>query len=163
MTTEARGTVLTQIPKPALILGLAGTLPFIAGAVMLISPGTISNLTGVSIIGVRVMAPTVLLIYSQVILTFMSGVLWGFATKAEGRLATIAYIASVVPALFVFFTALLTIAAPSLLPYAIGFALLLLIDFGFWRAGLAPVWWMRLRIAITVIVLITLITALSIL
>jgi hypothetical protein len=43
------------------------------------------------------------LTYGTVILSFMSGVLWGFATKAEGQAAALGYALSVIPALWAFF------------------------------------------------------------
>ena len=39
-----------------------------------------------------------------------------------------------------------------------GFAGLLVLDFAFWRWGLAPEWWMKLRVLLTAIVLICLAT-----
>lgn len=128
-----------MIPRSALWLGLAGLIPFVALA-----------LTGLA------RAPTsvqgwedrVMLHYGVVILAFMSGVLWGFATKISGRAAAVGYGLSVLPALWAFFTTM----GPT--PQAIsalmmGFVGLLGLDWHFWRQGLAPAWWMRLRLILT--------------
>jgi hypothetical protein len=85
----------------------------------------------------------------------MSGVLWGFATKAEGAQAATGYALSVIPALWAFFfvgggptSAAIYLSA--------GFAGLLALDWSFARQGLAPAWWMSLRVGLTAIVLLCL-------
>lgn len=128
-----------MIPKSALLLGLAGLVPFIACA--------LAGLTGWP--GVfATMADRAMLHYGIIILAFMSGVLWGFATKVEGRAAAVGYGLSVMPALWAFFT---TMGGPetSFLALMAGYAGLLYLDFHFWRRGLAPSWWMRLRLILS--------------
>jgi hypothetical protein len=86
--------------------------------------------------------------YGIVILSFMSGVLWGFATKASGSAAALGYGLSVIPALWAFFTT--TGPTPQAISaLMLGFVGLLGLDWYFWRQGLAPVWWMRLRLILT--------------
>ena len=63
----------TTIPRIPLILGLAGLIPFIWGALSAISPA-LQNL-GIEIIGPRFVGPFVSLFYGAIILSFMSGVL----------------------------------------------------------------------------------------
>ena len=92
---------MNQIPRPALFLGLAGLLPFLWGTLTVLVPEL--ALWGQSTIGGRFIGPYVQLFYGAVILSFMSGVLWGFATKATGQTATASYILSVIPALWAFF------------------------------------------------------------
>ena len=91
-----------NIPAAPLALGLAGLIPFLWGA------GSFLNsdlyFWGVQTLGPRFVAPFILLNYGQIILAFMSGVLWGFATKSDGEQAAINYTLSVLPALWVFFT-----------------------------------------------------------
>lgn len=90
--------------------------------------------------------------YGQIILAFMSGVLWGFATKAHGSRAAVGYALSVLPALWAFFT--VGAGAVSSAIYLIaGFIGLLGLDWSFWRQGLAPEWWMRLRFLLTAVVI----------
>jgi hypothetical protein len=81
----------------------------------------------------------------------MSGVLWGFATKAEGRVAATGYALSVLPALWAFFMVGggAVAAGTSLIA---GYVALLGLDYMFWKQGLAPPWWMRLRVLLTAVV-----------
>ena len=69
---------MNTIPRSALFLGLAGLLPFLWGAATVISPGIAAwgqtNLSG------RFIGPYVQLFYGAIFLSFMSVVLWGFAT-----------------------------------------------------------------------------------
>jgi len=92
---------MTQIPRSALLLGLAGLIPFIWGAITVMVPSL--AFWGQSALGGRFIGPFVQLFYGAIILSFMSGVLWGFATKATGQMATASYILSVIPALWAFF------------------------------------------------------------
>ncbi|MEI4194527.1 DUF3429 domain-containing protein [Roseovarius sp. E0-M6] len=139
-----------SIPRAPLILGLAGLLPFLWGVATLQSD-TLSAWTTATI-GPRFVAPYVMLFYGAVILSFMSGVLWGFATKLEGRQAALGYTLSVLPALWVFFTTGggATRAGVALMA---GFLALLLLDWYFSRAGVTPPWWMHLRLILTAVVL----------
>jgi len=146
---------MTDIPKSALVLGLAGLLPFLWGAATVFVPGLAE--WGIRAIGPRFAGPYVLLSYGTVILAFMSGVLWGFATKAEGRVAATGYALSVLPALWAFF--FVGGGPVSAAVYLIfGFIGLLALDWMFWRQGLAPMWWMRLRVGLTAVVVFCLST-----
>lgn len=140
---------MTQIPRAPLILGLLGLIPFVWGAatVMVDDLATL----GMQYMGPRFIGPYVQLFYGSVILSFMSGVLWGFATKAEGAQAATGYALSVLPALWAF---LMTgggpVSAGSNL--IVGFLGLLMLDFAFSRWGLTPPWWMPLRLLLTAVV-----------
>ncbi|MEY1557555.1 DUF3429 domain-containing protein [Yoonia sp. R2331] len=141
---------MRQIPRGPLLLGLAGLLPFLWGALTLLIPdlGTWAQMN----LGGRFVGPFVQLSYGTIILAFMSGVLWGFATKSDGW---IGYALSVIPALWAFFMVGggPTSAAINL---AVGFLGLLLLDLQFWQKGLTPRWWMALRVLLTTIVVLTL-------
>jgi Protein of unknown function (DUF3429) len=141
---------MTQIPRSALILGLAGVIPFLWGAANVLFPATVG--WGGRWLSPMFMGTYVSLTYGTVILSFMSGVLWGFATKATGREAALGYGLSVIPALWAFF---MVNGDPgnAAVNLAAGFAGLLLLDASFARQGLAPAWWMRLRLLLTGIVL----------
>lgn len=143
---------MNQIPRSALLLGLAGLLPFLWGTATVLSPEL--ALWGQSTLGGRFIGPYVQLFYGAIILSFMSGVLWGFATKTTGQTATASYILSVIPALWAFFMTGggPTTAAVNLIA---GFLGLLLLDWHFWRLGLAPPWWMHLRVLLTTIVILS--------
>ncbi|ABF65303.1 hypothetical protein TM1040_2571 [Ruegeria sp. TM1040] len=142
------------IPAAPLALGLAGLIPFVWGALTLLVPALQS--WGISALGPRFVGPYVQLFYGSVILSFMSGVLWGYATRASGRLQSAAcYALSVIPALWAFF---MTGGGPvsAGLNLIWGFLGLLLLDmmFSLWR--LTPAWWVRLRVLLTAIVVLSL-------
>ena len=146
-----------MVPGGALFLGLLGLIPFLWGAATVLSPD-LANWS-VQTLGPRLTGPYVQLQYGTVILAFMSGVIWGFATRSSGARATIGYAVSVVPALWAFFM-VGGGAESSALALIAGFIGLLVIDWSFWRQNLAPEWWMRLRLLLTAIVLPCLIVVL---
>lgn len=141
---------MTGVPRSALLLGLAGLIPFVWGALTELAPGLGDR--AAAQLGPRFVGPYVSLSYGTVILAFMSGVLWGFATRAEGPAAGAGYALSVIPALWAFF---LVGGGPvsAAIYLAAGFVGLLALDWTFWRQGLAPDWWMRLRVPLTLVVL----------
>jgi hypothetical protein len=145
---------MDRIPTAPLVLGIAGLLPFVWGAVSVVWPELGASAAG--LIGPRFVGPYVQLFYGAVILSFMSGVLWGFATKATGRVAAVGYGLSVIPALWAF---LMTGGGPvtAAINLIFGFAGLLVLDWHFWRQGLTPGWWMRLRAGLTAVVILCLI------
>jgi hypothetical protein len=138
------------VPRAALVLGLAGLIPFVWGGASQLSPGL--NGLGLATLGPRFVGPYVTLAYGTVILSFMSGVLWGFATRSAGRMAPLTYALSVVPALWAFF---MGGGGPEAAAFSLmaGFAGLFVLDWLFWDQGLAPDWWMRLRGMLTAAVL----------
>lgn len=144
---------MTTIPRSALILGLAGVLPFAWSALTSMMPDlqlwTARNLSP------RFVGPYLGLGYGTIILGFMSGVLWGFATKTGGAQAATGYALSVLPALWAFF--MVGGGPTSAGIYLIaGFAGLLALDYMFWTWKLAPPWWMRLRVLLTFLVIVCL-------
>ena len=138
------------IPRAPLILGLAGLLPFLWGALTVLVPDL--GLWTAQTLNPRFAGPYVMIFYGAVILSFMSGVLWGFAARASGTLATIGYALSVIPALWAFF---MTGGGPTSagMNLIFGFAGLLLLDLQFARWGLAPAWWMPLRLLLSAVVI----------
>ena len=143
----------TRIPLSALVLGVAGLIPFVYGALTLYSAGLAD--WGLATFGPRFVGPFVQLQYGVIILSFMSGVIWGFATRATGARAALGYGLSVVPALWAFFFVGGGAEASAWMLIA-GFVGLLGIDATFVRWGLAPAWWMRLRIGLTAVVVLAL-------
>jgi hypothetical protein len=89
-----------MIPRAALILGLAGLIPFGFGLATILSPA-LAEAT-IRAIGPRFAGQYVLIAYGTVILCFMSGVLWGFTAKGAEHNWT-GYALSVAPALWAFF------------------------------------------------------------
>lgn len=144
---------MSRIPRAALILGLAGVLPFVWGVLTMVSPALAAWTTAA--IGPRFVGPYVQLFYGAVILSFMSGVLWGFAARAPQSQGATGYALSVIPALWAFF---MTGGGPQAAGLALiaGFVGLLGLDALFARWGLAPPWWMALRMLLTALVVLCL-------
>lgn len=140
---------MRSIPTAPLILGLAGVIPFVWGALTYLNEPLASWAS--STLGPRFIGPYIQLAYGSIILSFMSGVLWGFATKAQGAQAATGYVLSVIPALWAFFMTGggPTTAATNLI---FGFLGLLILDFAFHNWGLTPRWWMSLRVLLTSLV-----------
>lgn len=139
-----------RIPPAALGLGLAGVLPFAWGVLTIYWPRA-ETLT-IETVGLRFVGPFVSLDYGVVILCFMSGVLWGFATRMD-RGQGAGYALSVVPALWAFFMVQQSAGPVSgALNLIVGFVGLLALDFTFWQNGHAPRWWMKLRLLLTALV-----------
>lgn len=138
-----------MIPRGAALFGILGLVPFLALASLAQWQPTSPMLAALT------EGDWLLLHYATVILCFMSGVLWGFATRAEGAEAALAYGISVLPALFATF-ALLPLHDYRVEALMAGFGGLLLLDFWFWNEGLAPVWWMRFRVLLSIVVLASL-------
>ena len=139
---------MTQAPRAALILGLAGLLPFLWSVGTEMSP-TLAEF-GLRWMGPRFLGPYVGLAYGTVILSFMSGALWGFAARAEVN-AGLFYALSVIPALWAFlFVGGGPVSASIYL--AAGFVGLLGLDWFFDQQGLTPPWWIGLRLGLTAVV-----------
>lgn len=144
---------MSRIPKAALWLGLAGLLPFVWGALLVqgLSPSAEWRLPTALTGDGRV----VMLGYGGIILSFMAGVLWGFATKAQGPRAPLAYALSVLPALWWFLAPPASHSA-ALINLVVGFLGLLALDYVFAKWALTPPWWMALRVLLTAIVVVCL-------
>ncbi len=138
------------IPRAPLLLGLAGLIPFLYGALASLVPSV--RWFGLS--GTEVLAA-----YGPVIFAFMSGVLWGFAAKA-GKAAWLWLGLSVTPAILIF-VALLFFQGEVIAALMIGFPALLLVDLWFWKAGLAVAWWPALRVILTTVVTLCLYLSLT--
>jgi hypothetical protein len=134
------------IPLAPLGLGIAGLIPFVAGALLSLGvipsvplmPGAYATDGAALILG-----------YGTIILAFMSGILWGFATKSDDAML---YVLSVVPALWGFFNA--GEGSERLIWLMTGFILLWLLEFVYIRRGLTPSWWRPMRSGLQLIVLV---------
>ena len=145
---------MIRTPVAALLLGLLGTIPFVWASLLILEmitprPGTLPDVLSGD-------GRLILVRYGGIILPFMSGVLWGFAARAESMgQASAAFCLSVIPALWWFFMPGDGVQS-GLINLGIGFLGVLAIDYAFSRWELAPPWWMALRIQLTVVVLICL-------
>lgn len=142
--------MISKIPTGALILGLSGVIPFAWGAVTLISEEAFNF--GIENFGARFVGPLIQLSYGVIILCFMSGVLWGFATKMDEKNGSLGYILSIVPALWAFLS-MGRGPISDTISLIVGFLAVLLIDKHFYLLKLTPLWWMNLRIPLTFLVI----------
>ena len=142
--------MISKIPTGALILGLSGVTPFAWGAVTLISEEAFNF--GIENFGARFVGPLIQLSYGVIILCFMSGVLWGFATKMDEKNGSLGYILSIVPALWAFLS-MGRGPISDTISLIVGFLAVLLIDKHFYLLKLTPLWWMNLRIPLTFLVI----------
>ena len=142
---------MKKIPNSALILGLSGLIPFFWGAVTSIDV-VIENLklTGFS---EEYMGSRISFIYGNIILAFMSGVLWGFAANVGDNRRPVGLILSVLPALWAFFTFNGTLINPFM-GLIIGFLGVFATDLRFYYWQLTPDWWLSLRSILTLFVII---------
>lgn len=138
---------MTPIPRPALLLGFAGLLPFLWAALGVLFPA-LSDAT-VAALGPRFNAPYVLISYGTVILCFMSGVLWGFAIKSDRMLP---YALSTMPALWAFFT-IGGGERQATSAVLVGFILVFMCDLQFAAWRLTPAWWIKLRALLSAVVI----------
>lgn len=127
-----------SIPIVPLLLGLSGLIPFWALAIVLTLGG--GGVTPEA-------ADLALATYGALIVSFLGGIRWGLAVPAEDR--GLNYAISVVPSLLAW--ALLAAPEPWRLA-GLGLVAMALgpIDLGLVRGGLAPVWFGRLRIILSV-------------
>jgi hypothetical protein len=137
---------MTRVPLPAAALGLAGLVPF-AYAVLLIfsAAGTWPTLGFFSSDpqGGVIMLER----FGAAVLAFMGGCLWGFAST--GRTPSLAALtASALPALLAVI-AIQPNPALSCIWLAFGYVVLQGIDVTFQRAGVAPAYWLSLRLPLT--------------
>ena len=144
---------MKKIPNSALILGLAGLIPFFWGAAT--STDFVSENLKLNGLSDEYTGSRVTLIYGTIILAFMSGVLWGFAANVGDKRRPFGFILSVLPALWAFFTfnGLLMNPITSLI---IGFLGVFAIDIRFYYWQLTPEWWLSLRTILTLFVVICL-------
>ncbi|WP_026988765.1 DUF3429 domain-containing protein [Fodinicurvata fenggangensis] len=143
---------LAQLPRPALVLGFAGLLPFVAGSLAVwFLP-----------MGWNDYALFIQMAYAAVILSFLGAIHWGLAlagTGTEGsdrdaltwkRLGW-----SVVPALLGWFALVMT-PVPGLILMILSFFGILQGDVLAVRRGQAPVWYIALRRPLTAAVILCL-------
>lgn len=135
------------VPFPALYLGTAGALPFVAAA----AAALVAD-------GIRDLALFALAAYGAVILSFLGGIRWGLAMAgdASGNALHGRLVLSVCPSL-VGWAALLIPLKPGLLLMAAAFALMLGLDVAAARRGETPAWYPRLRIPLTTVVVASLV------
>lgn len=128
-----------SLPRAAYALGLAGLLPQIA-AVAVLARGDTAG---------RYVALALAYAYAALILSFLGGLWWGLAAKAEAPPRWL-WFASVAPSLIALASAWpwavgLAWPAPSLIVLGLALIAALGVDHALVRIGIAPSGWMRLR------------------
>lgn len=138
-----------NIPISALVLGLAGTVPFMALAVAITMNFSIP-LVDNPVAG--------LVAYAAIILSFLGGIRWGFALRmSDQTLQGRAFILSVGPSIAGWLL-LLPPSPMALVVMPVLFVLMGLADQTMGTVG-APAWYMRLRLLLSVIVTLSLLCA----
>lgn len=142
---------MRHVGRSALAIAALSVLPLIFSVASELSPHLAER--GLLLLGPRFLGPYLAVGYAGVLMAVMSGMLIGFALpeNREGRLVLL----PLVPALWPFLFAGGGPFAASLWLIA-GFALLLGLDWLFWRRALVPVWWFPLRAAQSVALLVCL-------
>jgi hypothetical protein len=134
------------VPRASALWGVLGLVPFLYGVGMMFSaPETLptfgffdSSPAG----GVQILER-----FGAAILAFMGGCLWGFSSS--GRRPTLVTLGgSAIPA-FIAVIAIRTNPALSCLWLAFGFVVLQGLDVLYTRAGIAPDYWLSLRLPLT--------------
>lgn len=138
---------MSPVPRPALIIGYLGLLPFLyAVALLFARPGSLPTF------GIAPAGPEgglhVLEFFGAAILAFMGGCLWGFAAAPPREPSWPLLLASGIPVLAAYF-AIQSHPARSCVFLAFGFVLLQAIDIVFQRLGVAPAYWLSLRLPLT--------------
>ena len=144
---------MTKIPYSALTLGLAGLIPFFWGTATSLGFG-LENYR-LNWLNDRYTGASINLTYGTVILAFMSGVLWGFASNTSDKRRPIGLILSILPALWAFFTFHGLLSNPFV-GLIIGFLGVFVIDVRFYYWRMTPDWWLSLRSILTLFVIICL-------
>jgi hypothetical protein len=139
------------IPAAALILGLAGAIPFVALAITFALG--LPELLGFPALGS-------LIAYSAVILSFLGGIRWGAALQADPAIQPIQFILAVIPSLIGWIALLMPQnTAPSILLLAMmaqGIS-----DVAGAQQRRLPPWFGRLRLLLTVIVSLSLLVVIA--
>ena len=144
---------MKKIPNSALILGLAGLIPFFWGTATSLGFGL--ETSKLNWLNEEYRGSSINFTYGTVILAFMSGVLWGFAANVSDKRRPIGLILSILPALWAFFTFHSLLGNPFV-GLIIGFLGVFVIDVRFYYWRMTPDWWLSLRSILTLFVIICL-------
>jgi hypothetical protein len=132
------------MPRHARLLGFAGLLPQLIALGFVVSGNDRYTFA----------AQSLAFAYASLILSFLGGLWWGLAARAEQPPRWI-WLASVAPSLFALMCFLPWAFAgswpgPSLIALAAALVVSLAVDTRLVRAALAPRWWLYLRVPLSV-------------
>jgi uncharacterized membrane protein len=132
------------VARLAIVVGIAGLLPFLAAIVGLFTVPEQS-----------VVIVSYFYLYSAGILAFMAGIYWPLAMQLENRCYPISPLVTMLLSQVFFITAgiglLLPIAA-QIAVYTLAYVALYVVD-ARWMRGYWPDWYLKLRLALTAVVL----------
>ena len=140
---QQRPAATGGIPPIARLLGLSGLLPQLAAVALLLSGDPQSRFSALAIAYA----------YAAIILSFLGGLWWGLAARADSPPRWL-WFASVAPSLVALVTAWpwmvgLRWPGPSLVVLGISLIAALLVDRALVKAGIAPPGWMKLRMPLS--------------
>jgi hypothetical protein len=138
---------IREIPTGALLLGLGGVLPFAACAAALLVLDDADW---------RAQAAQALAAYGAVILSFLGGVRWGAAFALPRAQLTPELALAVIPSLLAWCALLLPGDVQPLMALALGIGVFGVLDVREGGRGGWPAWYPRLRLLLTVLVLVCL-------
>lgn len=146
----AKALPSSKIPGAAKWLGGMGALPFVFLAAAIHEVGGLYN----------PIAPSAILAYGAIILSFLGGAQWGLSIAVRNNAGSTAerLTTSILPSL-VGWAALFMPLDQGLLVLAGAFAVVLAIDLLWHRKGRSPDWYPRLRVALTSVVIASLLIA----
>ena len=138
------GITHAQPPGFASMLGYAGLLPQ-AAVVVVLASDTPWHFAALSL-GYA---------YAALILSFLGGTWWGFATRKTDQSPGWLWLAAIIPSLIGLGTAVpwaigASWPGPSMAVLGVSLLASLLVDRWLAKAGLAPEWWMSLRVPLSV-------------
>jgi hypothetical protein len=136
-----------RIPAGALVLGLAGVIPFAAcaGALWLLDDRAL-----------QIDVARALAAYGAVILSFIGGVRWGAALRLPPAQANSELVLAVIPSLLGWCALLLPGPTQPLLALWLGIAVFGILDVREGARGTWPRWYSRQRLILTLLVLLCL-------
>lgn len=134
--------MIFDIPKTPFWMAMLGMVPMLWGVAETYVPAFLS-ITEMFSSG-WFQAPYASIRFAEIVLLFMSGILWGFAARSRGTTANIGYFLAVLPVLYVYFFVAVGIGDVTV-KLSVGYILVLGIDRVFHTQNLTPDWWMRLR------------------
>ncbi len=147
MTLQSGTTPVGGMPIPARVLGIAGLIPFLLGA---LAVGFAPE--------IKAEAASALLAYGAIILSFLGGIRWGFAVLEGSKAGWAAYGTGVLPSLAAWL-GVLTGGPAGLLVLAVALALWYLLESALPPAFPLPAWYLRLRGALTAVAVLALAAA----
>ena len=131
-------------PKIARLLGLAGLFPQIFVVLVLLEHNG----------ELRYLALSLGYAYAALILSFLGGIWWGLAARSDTPPVWL-WVVAVIPSLIALGSAVPWATGqawpgPSLYVLGVSLILSLLVDWRLQKMGLAPPWWLQLRVPLSV-------------